>query len=312
MEGDKTSESPIEIVVEPPAQSEGICRPGWLNSFENGISKSIRLRALPKSTTHQIARIRNIRPILRRTVTTTDLEDLAKMVRVLGSSIRKVANVPCFFEADIEVSLIRRSLAEGIGTMMLTLVVSGSGSSGNSLSAGLAIGTSLIGLILAIGSVSGGHFNPTITLLQWIQKERRLGCAVCYVSAQIAGGISGCLVSAAIYAAPLSLPTTTAPPVGFVASEAVASFGLMTIVFCCSRSADKLAGPFAVGLWLTAAILSTPTGSIANPAVAIGLLAAPAHTSIIAVPSFVVAQLAGGVLAMWFVSIIYPHRNSRS
>jgi glycerol uptake facilitator-like aquaporin len=211
-------------------------------------------------------------------------------------------------EDDANVSLFRRSLAEGVGTAMLMIAVVGSGLhvSSSELSSAMAISGSLIGLILAFGAVSGGHFNPTITLMQWLSGRRKMDCAVWYIASQIAGGFTGAFVSASVFSVPLGRPNFDFPRVSSLASEGVASFGLMTIVFCCSRSTNKLVGPFAVGLWLLAAILSTPTGSIANPAVAISLLATPDTASAVAVTLFVVVQIVGGGLAALTVSTIYP------
>ncbi|AUW42655.1 aquaporin [Rhizobium leguminosarum] len=214
----------------------------------------------------------------------------------------------CFVEDDATVSLFRRSLAEGVGTAMLMIAVVGSGLhvGSSALSSAMAISGSLIGLILAFGAVSGGHFNPTITLMQWLSGRRRLDCTVWYIVSQIAGGLAGVLVAATIFDALPGRPGFDFPAVSSLASEGAASFGLMTVVFCCSRSTNKFVGPFAVGLWLLAAILSTPTGSIANPAVAIGLLASPASASVVAITLFVVVQIIGGGLAALAVSTIYP------
>ncbi|MFP3544382.1 aquaporin [Rhizobium sp. SIMBA_035] len=222
-----------------------------------------------------------------------------------------VAKAPCFVEDDATASLARRSLAEGLGTMLLMIAVAGSSSHApaSSLGPAVAVGGSLIGLILAFGAVSGGHLNPTITILQWLYRGRRLDCSIAYVCAQVVGAVAGSLISAVMYVAPLSRPSNALPPWSSVASEAVASFGLMMVVFCCTRSTSKLVGPFAVGLWLMAAIVSTPTGSIANPAVAIGLLATPGQTSILVVLLFIIAQIAGGALATRIVSVVYPDDN---
>lgn len=154
----------------------------------------------------------------------------------------------------------------GVGTAMLMIAVVGSGLHGGSseLSSAVAISVSLIGLILAFGAVSGGHFNPTIALMQWLSGQRRLDCTVWYIVSQIAGGLVGVLVSAIVFDVCPGRPGFDFPTVSSLASEGVASFSLMTVVFCCSRSTSKLVGPFAVGLWLLAAILSTPTGSIAR------------------------------------------------
>ncbi|PZM08321.1 aquaporin [Rhizobium tubonense] len=214
----------------------------------------------------------------------------------------------CFVEDDATVSLFRRSLAEGVGTAMLMIAVVGSGlhDGSSQSSSAMAIAGSLIGLILAFGAVSGGHFNPTITLLQWAMGRRRLDCTVWYVTAQIVGGVVGALVSTVIFSEAPGLPGSQFPAISLLASEGVASFGLMTVVFCCSRSTNKFVGPFAVGLWLMAAILSTPTGSIANPAVAISLLATPASASVVAATLFVIVQIVGGGLAALTVATIYP------
>ncbi|WP_259671066.1 aquaporin [Rhizobium sp. NZLR1b] len=161
----------------------------------------------------------------------------------------------CFVEDDGTVSLLRRSLAEGVGTAMLMIAVVGSGLhvGSSELSSAMAISGSLIGLILAFGAVSGGHFNPTITLMQWLSGQRRLDCTLWYIVSQIAGGLAGVLVSAIVFGAPPGRPGFDFPAVSLLASEGVSSFGLMTVVFCCSRSTNKLVGPFAVGLWLLAA-----------------------------------------------------------
>lgn len=225
------------------------------------------------------------------------------LARLVGTQSRR-----CFVEDDASASLFRRSLAEGVGTAMLMIAVVGSGLQVGSslLSSAMAISGSLIALILAFGAVSGGHFNPTITLMQWLSGKRKLDCTISYVASQIAGGLVGSLVSAIVFSVPLGRPNFESPAISSLESEGVASFGLMTVVFCCSRSTSKLAGPFAVGLWLLAAIVATPTGSIANPAVAISLLATPATASVVAVTLFVVVQIIGGGLAALMVSVIYP------
>jgi glycerol uptake facilitator-like aquaporin len=130
-------------------------------------------------------------------------------------------------------------------------------------------------------------------------------CTVWYILAQTCGGILGALLVDLMFALPPGLPTANLPGASAVVSEALATFGLMTVVFCSSRSTSKLAGPFAVGLWLLGAIVSTPTGSIANPAVAISLLASPSSTSIVSLAMFVVGQFAGGSLAAQFAEYLY-------
>jgi glycerol uptake facilitator-like aquaporin len=214
----------------------------------------------------------------------------------------------CFVEDDASASLVRRSLAEGIGTMMLMVVVVGAeiGGSGSPVASAVAVSSALIGLILAFGSVSGGHFNPVITIAQWQAGQRGIECVVWYVSAQVFGGIIGSLLADLMFALPPGKPSAELPNASAMTSEGLATFGLMMVVFCSSRSTSKLTGPFAVGLWLLAAIVATPTRSIANPAVAISLLASPSSASMFSVAAFIVVQLAGGSLAARCSDFLYP------
>lgn len=217
----------------------------------------------------------------------------------------------CFVEDDADAPLVRRSLAEGIGTMLLMVAVVGAGLGvgGSPLASAAAVSGALISLIIALGSVSGGHFNPVITIAQWRAGQRGIDCTIWYVTAQIMGGIVGALAADLVFAAPPGLPTTELPSAAAVASEALATFGLMMVVFCSSRSAGRATGPFAVGLWLLGAIVATPTRSIANPAVAISLLASPSSASILSVAAFVVVQFAGGRLAAQCSEILYPSQR---
>lgn len=214
----------------------------------------------------------------------------------------------CFVEDDASAPLVRRSLAEAVGTMLLIVAVLGAGIGEKAapISSAMAVAGTLIGLILALGSVSGGHFNPVITVLQWRSGQRGLECMVWYVAAQILGGIAGAVLVDVMFADPPGPPTTELPNAAAIVSEALSTFGLMMVVFCSSRSTSKMTGPFAVGLWLLGAIIATPTGSIANPAVTISLLMSPSSTSLIAVALFVVVQFAGGTLAVRCTDILYP------
>lgn len=221
----------------------------------------------------------------------------------------------CFHEADPTLALPRRALAEGVGTMLLVIAASGSGLAavhafpqpGFALPlTALAIAGALVGLIVAFGPVSGGHFNPLITLLQWFGRERSRQCTLAYVAAQLAGGVVGGAIGAWLWHAGLP-PQAEAGRAGFW-SEALASGGLMLVVFGCARSGRVDAGPFAVGAWLVAAILATPTTSFANPAVVLGALvtSGPVALTESAGLAFIFAQLAGAAMAYLLISSIYP------
>ena len=223
----------------------------------------------------------------------------------------------CFHEADPSADLKRRALAEGLGTALLMMAAGGGGLAAAHAwpEPGLAvpvtavsIAAALVGLIVAFGPVSGGHFNPLITVLQWLAGERSLRCMSAYVAAQVAGGLAGGLLAAQLWGAPLGMGR----PVGWhgFPSEAVASGGLMLVVFGCSRGGSAKAGPFAVGAWLIAAILATPTTSYANPAVVLGALvtAGPVSLAPQTGPVFVLAEFTGALVALALIALVFPRK----
>ena len=226
----------------------------------------------------------------------------------------------CFFEADPSHALARRAGIEGVGTFMLMFAATGSAvvaaNFGAPVAAALllhAVATSgaLVGLILAFGAGSGGHFNPVITAGQWLRGERSSRCTIAYAICQTIGGLAGALLARIVFPAP-AIPLATAGW-ALVASEVIATAGLMVIVFGVSRAKHAEAGPVAVGAWLTGMILYTPS-SYANPAIAIGALVAagPIMLTPATAGLFAVAQLAGGLLAVLVVSLGYGPDASRA
>lgn len=220
----------------------------------------------------------------------------------------------CFFERDPTHALARRAGVEAVGTMLLMFAATGSAivaaSFGLPSAAALlmhAVATSgaLVGLIIALGAVSGGHFNPIITAGQWLAGERSTRCLVAYVICQTAGGIAGAVLARCVFAAASVTPSAPSDW-SLVASEVLATASLMIVVFGCSRAKRADTGPFAVGVWLAGMIIFTPS-SYANPAIAIGALVAagpiviPASTA----AYFVLAQILGGLIALWVVSLGY-------
>jgi glycerol uptake facilitator-like aquaporin len=224
----------------------------------------------------------------------------------------------CFFEQDASLPLVRRATAEGVGTMLLMLIVIGAGLAerrmlhgepllGLALSA-VATSGGLVGLIFAFGAVSGGHFNPVISGLQWLSGERKFDCTLAYIAAQIAGAIGGAFVAKVLFGSN-DLPAAASVSGALIVSEIVATAGLMIVVFGCARGGKLDSGPLAVGAWLVAAIIATPSTSYANPAVTIGALFAngPVAISSATALRYVPAELAGGLLAYLVISICYRH-----
>lgn len=223
----------------------------------------------------------------------------------------------CFFEKDAGLPLWRRTIAELIGTLLLVLVIVGSGVMSRILAPnpGLALvvvafatASALAGLIAALGNASGGHFNPLITLLQWLTGERKLSCTLAYILGQITGGVLGALLADGLFGAGIKAAGPSQSVTILALSETVASSGLMIIVFGCVRSGRAASGPFAVAAWLMSAIVATPSTSYANPAVTISALFAvgPVGLTTRLVWFYVPAEIAGALVALIVIAACYP------
>jgi glycerol uptake facilitator-like aquaporin len=216
--------------------------------------------------------------------------------------------------------LARRAAAEAIGTALLLATVVGSGIMGERLAGGntaiallansLATGAGLSALILTFGPVSGAHFNPVVTLADASQGGLRWTDVPAYVSAQVFGAFTGVAAADAMFEEPLfraSRHVRSGP--SQLLSEFVATFGLLAVIWGCSRRRSAVV-PFAVGAYITAAYWFTASTSFANPAVTMARAATDTFAGIRPddVPGFVVAQLLGGasatLLFRWLVPVL--------
>jgi glycerol uptake facilitator-like aquaporin len=201
-------------------------------------------------------------------------------------------------------------VAEGVGTALLLCAIVGSGIMGDQLSGGntglallantVATGAALLCLILALGPVSGAHLNPVVTLAAAVEGGVSWRRVPLYLMAQIAGAVAGVALAHLMFAQPLLFTMSTHVRSGGaqMLSEAVATFGLLVVIFGCSRGAPAMT-PFAVAAFITSAYWFTASTSFANPAVAIARSLTDTFSGIrpVDVPGFVVAQVAGGFAA---------------
>jgi glycerol uptake facilitator-like aquaporin len=206
-------------------------------------------------------------------------------------------------------TLARRAASEAIGTGLLLAAVVGSGILGERLAGGnvaiallantLATGAALVALILTFGPISGAHFNPVVTLAEALRARISARESAAYVAAQLAGAFAGVACAHLMFGEPLfSASTHARSGMAQAFSEGVASFGLLAVILGCSRR-EPVVVPFAVGAYITAAYWFTASTSFANPAVTLARAATDTFSGIrpLDVPAFLVAQLAGAVLA---------------
>jgi len=204
----------------------------------------------------------------------------------------------------------RAVAAEAIGTALLLMAVVGSGIMAERLAGGnvaiallantLATGTMLIVLVLLFGPVSGAHFNPAVSLVFALRREMPLPRFAVYVLAQLLGAAFGVWCAHAMFGQPLLQFSGTARSGGGQwLAEFVATFGLVGTILGVSTTRPG-AVAYAVGLYISAAYWFTSSTSFANPAVTVARSLSDTFAGIQAanVPGFVLAQLAGALVAL--------------
>lgn len=212
----------------------------------------------------------------------------------------------------------RELVSETLGTALLLATVVGSGIMGERLAGGnvaiallantMATGAALVALILTFGPVSGAHFNPVVTLgsawsggLAWKKVPG-------YLLAQVIGGLLGVAAANLMFDLPAFHASQHARHgASQLFSEFVATFGLIAVIWGCSRRRPA-ATPFAVAAYITAAYWFTASTSFANPAVTLARSFSDTFAGIklADVPGFVLAQLAGATLATALFNWLVP------
>lgn len=216
------------------------------------------------------------------------------------------------------ISLSRRLVAELLGTAFLVAAVVGSGVTGERLANGnvalallantIATGAALIAIILMFGPISGAHLNPAVTLADAIEKGIPWSEAWRYVLVQVIGGVTGTVSAHLMFGLPpifLSQHTRSGP--AQLLSEFIATFGLVSVIWGCSRARTG-AVPFAVGAYISAAYWFTASTSFANPAVTIARSLSDTFAGIrpADAPLFIVAQILGALAATFLFRWLVP------
>ncbi|HEX2268836.1 MAG TPA: MIP/aquaporin family protein [Pyrinomonadaceae bacterium] len=217
-------------------------------------------------------------------------------------------------------NLPRRATAEALGTSLLLATVVGSGIMGERLSGGsvaiallantLATGAALVALIAALGPISGAHFNPAVTLADATQGGLPWREVPAYLGAQVVGAFLGVAAANVMFELPLFFASQkTRQGSAQLFSEFIATFGLMAIIWGCTRTRSQLV-PFAVGGYIIAAYWFTSSTSFANPAVTLARSASDTFAGIrpVDTPGFIVVQLLGAAIATLLFKWLVPIR----
>jgi glycerol uptake facilitator-like aquaporin len=225
----------------------------------------------------------------------------------------------------MQVDLVRRCVAEVVGTALLLAAVVGSGIMGDRLAGGnvaiallantVSTGAALVALILAFGPISGAHFNPAVTVVDAWQKGVAWRDVPQLIGAQVIGAFAGVAAAHLMFGEPLFATSQhVRSGVAQMFSEFVATFGLLAVIWGCVRRRPS-ATPFAVGAYITSAYWFTASTSFANPAVTLARAFTDTFAGIrpVDAPMFIVAQFGGAVAATWLFQWLthtlprYPH-----
>ena len=177
----------------------------------------------------------------------------------------------------------------------------------------LATGAILIVLVLALGPISGAHFNPAVSVVLALRRELTARLCLWYAGSQMAGAIVGVLLAHAMFEQPvIQLSTTVRAGPGQWLAESVATFGLIGTILCTAKSRPASVA-YAVGLYIAAAYWFTSSTSFANPAVAAARSLSDTFAGIhpANAPAFVVAEFAGAYAAFLFFGWLLESRTER-
>lgn len=225
--------------------------------------------------------------------------------------------------------LVRRLLAEFLGTAVLVAVVVGSGIAASALSPGdtglqllensFATALGLGALIAVFAPVSGAQFNPVVSVADWFLGRRAAGRVGAggglsaaalgpYLVAQLLGAIAGALLANAMFDLGTSIATTDRVTNGALLAEVVATAGLVFVIFALVRTGRGALVAPAVGAYIGAAYWFTSSTSFANPAVTVGRIFSDTFAGISpdSAVGFILAQLLGGAIGVALVTVLFP------
>jgi glycerol uptake facilitator-like aquaporin len=218
--------------------------------------------------------------------------------------------------------LARQAAAEFIGSALLAATVVGSGIAAQRLSPddvglqllenALITGAVLVALILALGPVSAA-FNPVVTLVERALGAVSTAAAAVFIACQVAGCCLGVMVANLMFdLSAVNISSRDRTGGDLLLGEAVATFGLIVIIFGVVRSGRRQAVAFAVGGYITAAYWFTSSTSFANPAITISRTLSDTFAGIApsSVPGFIALQLVGGAVGLAAALLLYPNTSA--
>jgi aquaporin Z len=218
--------------------------------------------------------------------------------------------------------------AVGVATLMFGFKFAGTSVAAGVVATALAFGLTLLALVYMIGPVSGSHVNPAVTMGALLTGRIPLAEAVGYWIAQFAGGIAGALVLWGTFStSPLYSRTRTglgtdgwgsesmihvSASGAFIFEVVLTALFVFIVLRVTSATANPATAAIAIGLTLTVVhLIGIPiTGTSVNPARSLGPALIVGGTPLNQVWLFIVAPLAGGVLAAGLHRLLYREEDA--
>jgi glycerol uptake facilitator-like aquaporin len=211
--------------------------------------------------------------------------------------------------------VLRGIFAEGLGSMLLSTAVIGSGIMAQQLTSDSAVAllantaasvAALAVLIAVLAPISGAQFNPVVSLVWLLQGRISAVTAASWVLAQIAGCLLGTVLAHAMFDLPgLQTSLHVRSGSGQFVSELVATAGLIAVAMSCTTARQAT---WRIPGWIGAAYWFTASTSFANPAITIARSLTDTFSGIrpADVPPFIAAQLLGALAGLAIARWLLP------
>lgn len=212
-------------------------------------------------------------------------------------------------------SLLKKAIAEFVGTALLVCVVAASGIQATRLSSDggvellINISTIVLALILIIvvvAPISGAQLNPIVSLVELVTKVQSLSRTLTFIAAQFAGAIVGAIFANVMFDLPaLQFSDHARVSTGTLIGEVVATAGLIAVIGVLAKRGHNKFIPFAVAAWVYSACFFTSSTCFANPAVTIGRAFTDTYVGIAweSVLPFILAQIVGGLVGLGIIKV---------
>jgi glycerol uptake facilitator-like aquaporin len=248
--------------------------------------------------------------------------DGGKCVRIEHLYSASPAPIPIDTPESTFLDIARKLSAEALGTGLLIIIVVGSGIMAETLSptdVGLqllqnAIATcgGLMGLILMFGPVSGAHFNPIVSMVDYLHGDMPAQDLLLYTIAQIIGGIIGSIIANLEFNKEICISEKERSDWNLWIGEIIGTITLLLVIHGCVRTGQKTYVPFAVAAWVCGGYFFTSSTIFANPAVTIARMFTNTFAGIEprSAGIFIGFQILGGLIAFPLIKFFYPQNLS--